>query len=105
MYFNMPKKFSDNVPTDAVPPPKDMDKTDEDGHFNNEEFKVIPELKVDMDALVYTHSQVNMMGYLGSWMEHHSWDGLKVKRTRWQSFFEGFGDTFFATVRSNKTCC
>jgi len=94
MYFNMPKKFSENVPEDAVPPPEGHHKIDEDGRFTNEEFKVVPELSVDgiFDQLLYTCPQINMMGYLGSWMVDHSWDGLIGPNG--EEVFEGFGKIF-----------
>jgi hypothetical protein len=93
MYYNMPKKFSENVPEDVVPPPAGQPKTDEYGQFTNEELKYIPELNVDgADQMKYSHEQVNMMGYLGSWMVHHSWDGLKGHDGEVK--FEGFGRIF-----------
>jgi len=93
IYFNMPRKFSENVPEEAVPPPEGKEKLDKDGRFTNEEFKVVPELPVDgADALKYSHGQVNMMGYLGSWMVNHSWDGLKGLNG--EVLFEGFGEIF-----------
>jgi hypothetical protein len=94
MYFNMPKKFSEIVPKEALPPPeKGMSTIDVDGRFTNEEFRVVPELLVDgTGALVYSNAQVNMMGYLGSWMVNHSWDGLKGHDGK--VVFEGFVDFF-----------
>ena len=92
MYYNMPKKFSENVPEDVVPPPAGKPKIDENGQFNNEEFKCIPELKVGANQILYSPEQVNMMGYLGSWMVHHSWDGLKGHDGEVK--FEGFGRIF-----------
>ena len=78
---------------DAVPPPEGMNKIDEDGRFTNEEFKVVPELPVDgADQIMYSHEQVNMMGYLGSWMVDHSWDGLKGHDGK--VVFEGFDAIF-----------
>eukprot|EP00978_Attheya_sp_CCMP212_P032282 scaffold125362_cov56-Attheya_sp.AAC.5 len=38
IYYNIPKKFSENVRDDVVPPPKGQSKTDEDGRFTNERF-------------------------------------------------------------------
>ena len=94
IFFNMPKNFSENVSEDVVPPPEEMPKTDVYGRFTNEEFKVIPELPCEnpVETLNYTKKQVNMMGYLGSWMVHHSWDGLKGHDGK--VMFEGFGNIF-----------
>jgi hypothetical protein len=61
MYYNMPKKFSEHMPEDIVPPPAGKPKTDEHGQFTNEEFKFIPERKVDGDGanqMYYSHEQV-----------------------------------------------
>jgi hypothetical protein len=102
MYFNMPKKFSESVPVDVVRPPSErgMKKTDSDGRFISEEFKEVPELKVDgTDQVAYTNTQVNMMGYLGSWMVHHSWDGLKGHDG--DLAFEGFGQIFDKKANEN----
>lgn len=92
IHYNMPKKFSEKVPTQAVPPPKGKGKIDRDGRFNNEEFRVIPELPTRLNAYRYSNAQVNMMGYLGSWIIERSWDGLKNKEG--ELVFEGFRDIF-----------
>lgn len=93
MYFNMPKKFSDQVNIEAVTPPAGESKVNEHGQFNNEEMKNVPELPVHgTDPLKYTNGQVNMMGYLGSWMVHHSWDGLVGHDGK--VVFDGFGKIF-----------
>ena len=93
MYFNMPKKFSKRVPIEAVPPPPGMPKIDKDGRFNNEEMRNVPELSNDMlDYFTYSNKQINMMGYLGSWMVHHSWYGLKGYDG--EVVFEGFAEMF-----------
>jgi len=93
MYLNMPKKFSENVPEEAISPPEGMSKTNENGQFTNESFSNVPELKSDgADMIHYSHEEVNMMGYLGSWMVHHSWDGLKGHDGKEK--FEGFGKIF-----------
>lgn len=97
MYFNMPKTFSDNVPIEAVPPPEGMSKIDEHGRFNNEQFRMVPELPVEGTGQIkYTNEQVNMMGYLGSWMVDHSWHGLKGHDGEVK--FEGFDKIFRASV-------
>ncbi len=61
---------------------------------SSEEFKIIPELPVEpADAsLKYSQAQVNMMGYLGSWMVDHSWNGLKGSGG--EILFEGFAEIF-----------
>ena len=97
IYFNMPRKFSENVPEEVVPPPTvngmKLEKLDKDGHFTNEEFRVIPGLPTDgLDQVKFSNEQVNMMGYLGSWMINHSWDGLKGLDG--DILFEGFGKIF-----------
>ena len=92
MYLNMPKNFSENVPGEAIPPPEEMSKTNENGQCTNEGFANVPKLKVGADQFHYSHEEVNMMGYLGSWMVHHSWDGLKGHDG--EEKFEGFGKIF-----------
>jgi len=93
MYFNMPKKFSERIPEDAVPPAEGKSKIDGDGRFTNEELRAVPELRVDgVNQLLYTNAEVNMMGYLGSWMINHSWDGLYGEDG--EILFEGFGKIF-----------
>lgn len=93
MWMNMPKKFSKRVPIEAVPPPPGMPKIDEDGRFNNEEMRNVPELKSAVtNYLTYTNKQINMMGYLCSWMVHHAWYGLNGHDGR--VVFDGFADIF-----------
>jgi len=97
IYFNMPRKFSENVPEEVVPPPTvkgtKLEKLDKDGRFTNEELRVIPELPTDgLDVVKFSNEQVNMMGYLGSWMINHSWDGLQGLDG--DILFEGFGKIF-----------
>lgn len=93
MYFNMPKKFSEQVPIDVVTPPEGMPKIDRDGRFNNPNMRSIPELPTrGTAALHYTNEQVNMMGYLGSWMVNHSWGGLRGHDG--EVVFEGFSEIF-----------
>lgn len=96
IHYNMPKKFSEKVPTQAVPPPKGMGKIDRDGRFNNEEFRCIPEIPTRLNAYFYSNAQVNMFGYLGSWIIERSWDGLRNKDG--ELVFEGFSDFFENTV-------
>lgn len=43
---------------------------------------------------------MNMMGYFGSWMMHHSWNGLKGHDGKVK--FEGFGRIF--GKESNDEC-
>ena len=61
---------------------------------SSEDFKIIPELPVEpADAsLKYSQAQVNMMGYLGSWMVDHSLNGLKGSDG--EILFEGFAEIF-----------
>ena len=93
MYFSMPKKFSEQVPEESVPPPEGMEKIDKDGRFNNELMRRLPELPNDpVSSMQYSPAQVNMMAYLGSWMVTHSWDGLKGHDGEIK--FEGFAEIF-----------
>lgn len=94
VYFNMPKNFSRRIPRECVPPPEGTVETiDEDGRFLNEEMRVVPEKPVDgLAAFKYSPRQINMMCYLGSWMVHHSWDGLRGHDGEIK--FEGFGEIF-----------
>ena len=86
IYFNMPRKFSEQVP-DTV------STIDEDGRFKNPQLRSVPELSPDgLDVLRYSNAEINMMGHLGSWMVHHSWDGLKNEEG--EVIFDGFGDIF-----------
>jgi len=104
IWMNMPKKFSKRVPIEAVPPPPGMPKIDEDGRFNNEEMRSVPELKSEVtNYLTYTNKQINMMGYLGSWLVHHAWYGLKGHDGR--VVFDGFAEIFdgIPEVKDTKT--
>jgi hypothetical protein len=86
IYFNMPKKFSEQVPST-------VSTVDENGRFNNPQLRSIPELSPDgLNVLRYSNAEINMMGYLGSWMVHRSWDGLKNEDG--EVIFDGFGDIF-----------
>jgi hypothetical protein len=40
-----------------------------------------------------------MLSYLGSWMVHHSWDGLR------RTIFEGFGRIFEKKYDRTSRCC
>ena len=94
IYFNMPRKFSERVPVEAVPPPTGLAKLDDAGYFNNEEFSQVPELPFDLPkkGLTYQLKQVNMVCYLGSWMVHRGWDPLKDNGGNVQ--FKGFREIF-----------
>lgn len=95
IYFNMPKTFSEQVPRECVPPPEgEVGTIDGHGRFLNDEMRVVPELPVDgpLDAFKYSREQINMMCYLGSWMVHHSWDGLQGLDG--EIIFNGFGEIF-----------
>ncbi len=93
MYFTLPRKFSDGVPIEAVPPPEEgQPKVDVDGRFTNEEYRVIPELPGGTQQASYSNGQVSMMGYLGSWMVDRAWDGLKASDG--EVVFEGFKGIF-----------
>ena len=85
IWFNMPKNFSKQVPEELGLG------LDQNGQFENKELKMdrIPELSPDPgDALAYSPAQVNMIAYLGSWMVHRAWNGLKGSDG--SVFFEGF---------------
>jgi len=101
MYYNMPKKFSLQVPPSLGGGEKNIGKKVEgvegkdefDGRFTCEEFKNVPELPVNgTEATKYTVRQINMMGYLGSWMIDRSWKGLKDSEG--EVMFEGFEKIF-----------
>ncbi len=92
MYFTLPRKFSDMVPIDVVPPPGGQSKVDADGRFTNEEYRVIPELPGGAKQVSYSNGQVSMMGYLGSWMVDRAWDGLKSEDG--EVVFDGFKSIF-----------
>ena len=100
MYFNLPEKFADRIPIETVPPPEGRPKIDKDGHFTNEEFKFIPEMDTSgVDQFRCTQRHINLMAYLGSWMIHHSWNGLKSSEGK--LIFDGFEEIF---RRKKKPC-
>lgn len=87
IYFNMPKKFSEQVPLNV------SGGIDEDGIFLNPEFRSVPHLSPDgADALRYSNAEINLMGHLGSWMVDQAWDGLESKDG--EVIFDGFGKIF-----------
>ena len=87
IYFNMPKKFSEQVPESV------SGGIDEDGIFKNPEFESVPHLSPDgADAIHYSKAEINLMGHLGSWMVDQAWDGLKSKDGK--VVFDGFGKIF-----------
>jgi len=85
IWFHMPKKFSEKVPA------KLGFGLDEDGRFEENDMKYLPELPNDpLTSLTYSPQQINMMAYLGSWMVHRSWHGLVGHDG--EEKFEGFAN-------------
>jgi len=89
LFFNMPKKFSEQVSEDCAP-----GGIDDDGRFKDTELRSVPELPMvsATDALKYTKKQINMVAYLGSWIVHHGWNGLRGHDGKIK--FEGFAEMF-----------
>jgi len=109
--FGVPTIFADQLPDDVAAPPEGMNKTNEFGYFNNQDFSTVPNLesfdtggiKVDLPILNIENvtiplpdngvetKQAKMTYVLSSWMVRHAWDGLWVDD---EMKFEGFKEIF-----------
>ena len=91
IYYTLPKKFSDKIPRETVPPPdSDSPKVDDKGSFTNTEFKDFPNFNgfANFGTTTKTWSflrtaalsrrQANMSAHLGSWVINEAWEGLSV---------------------------
>lgn len=88
-YFaNLPKNFAKEISSTTAPPPPGKETLDEYGRFTNNKLKLVPEVGV----AGLSGEEVNMMGYLGSWVVKESWDGLYDQDG--SIVFEGFKDFF-----------